>query len=156
MNEIRSGKNDQAVCVYVFYVHSRGIWVFLPPFYQGSPLSLPLTFTCPLFWAAWGNTSQRCCLYSMDTREGFDFSSLPSTFYPLSPTHLYLSSPFLSCMSQYVTTVLFSWDLGLKKPNSLLLPYYYQHRNGTIYYIFPGVDQLLCVCQHFGVIPKHW
>ena len=42
--------------------------------------------------------------------------------YPtLSPTHIYLSSSFLSCMGQYVTTVLSSWDLGLKKPNSLLL-----------------------------------
>ena len=37
-----------------------------------------------------------------------------------TPTHLYLSSSFMSCMGQYVTTVLFSWDLGLKKPS----PYY--------------------------------
>ena len=47
----------------LLYVHSRGIWFFLPPFYQGSPLSLPLTFTCPLhLWGAWANTSQGCCL----------------------------------------------------------------------------------------------
>ena len=57
----------------------------------------------------------------MYTREGFGFSSLPSTKATLSPTHLYLSSLFLSFMGQYVTTVLFSWDLGFKKPNSLLL-----------------------------------
>ena len=31
----------------VTYVHLRGICVFPRPLYQGSPLSLPLTFTCP-------------------------------------------------------------------------------------------------------------
>ena len=41
-----------------------------------------------------------------------------------SPTHLYLSSSFWAAWGQYVTTVLFSWDLGLKKTNSLLLIFY--------------------------------
>ena len=43
---------------FILWVVRR--WVSLLP---DSPLSLPLTFTCPLhFWAAWSNTSQRCCL----------------------------------------------------------------------------------------------
>ena len=33
--------------------------------------------------------------------------------HPLSPTHLYLSSPFLAAWGQYVIAVLSRWDLGL-------------------------------------------
>ena len=40
----------------------RGKFFHLPPFYQDSPLSLPLTFTCPpCFWAAWVVTSLWGC-----------------------------------------------------------------------------------------------
>ena len=44
-------------------LYLRGNCVFPPPLYQGSPLSLPLTFTCPHhFREAWVNTSRRYCL----------------------------------------------------------------------------------------------
>ena len=60
-------------------------------------------------------TQSLCLYYSMYTREGFAFSLLPST--KVAPS----LSQFSSCMGQYVTTVLSSWDLGFKKTNSLLL-----------------------------------
>ena len=49
------------------------------------------------------------------------YASVTLVSHSIKNIHLYLSSPFLSCMGKYITTVLFSWDLGLKKPNSLLL-----------------------------------
>ena len=66
---------------------------------------------------------QAVCVYVFITLYTLerDLSFPPSLLPRLSTTYLYLSSLFLSCIGQYVTKVLFSWDLGLKKPNSLLL-----------------------------------
>ena len=51
-------KSSKELGFLLLYVHSRGKWFFPPLFYQGSPLSLSLTFTCPpYFWAAWVDTS---------------------------------------------------------------------------------------------------
>ena len=70
----------------------------------------------------------------------------------LSPTHLYLSSLFMSSMGQYVTLVLFSWDLGFKKPNSLLLPLFLpSHKQPIVLELLTRLPKTLLCVTSFAV-----